>query len=111
MNTEKTDRSSIFASGGEINLALLYQRKEEPIGLNRGLPRPEQRGDASARRKTGCAGARHDRNAFPLPNTGCMTRTAAASIFPRRDGGSNGSNTFELDSPSEPSVTLNFERS
>ena len=31
---EKTDRSSIFVSDGEINLALLYQRKEEPIGLN-----------------------------------------------------------------------------
>ena len=31
---EKTDRSSIFVSDGEINLALLYQRKEEPLGLN-----------------------------------------------------------------------------
>ena len=31
---ERTDRSSIFVSDGYINLALLYQRKEEPIGLN-----------------------------------------------------------------------------
>jgi catechol 2,3-dioxygenase-like lactoylglutathione lyase family enzyme len=31
---EKTDRSSIFVSDGYFNLALLYQRKEEPIGLN-----------------------------------------------------------------------------
>lgn len=31
---EKTDRSSIFVSDGYVNLALLYQRKEEPIGLN-----------------------------------------------------------------------------
>jgi catechol 2,3-dioxygenase-like lactoylglutathione lyase family enzyme len=31
---EKTDRSSIFVSDGYFNLALLYQRKEEPLGLN-----------------------------------------------------------------------------
>ena len=31
---ERTDRSSIFVSDGYVNLALLYQRKEEPIGLN-----------------------------------------------------------------------------
>jgi catechol-2,3-dioxygenase len=31
---EKTDRSSIFVSDGYLNLALLYQRKEEPMGLN-----------------------------------------------------------------------------
>src|SRR6185436_12585563 len=31
---EKTDRSSVFVSDGYFNLALLYQRKEEPIGLN-----------------------------------------------------------------------------
>jgi catechol-2,3-dioxygenase len=31
---EKTDRSSIFVSDGYFNLALLYQRTEEPIGLN-----------------------------------------------------------------------------
>jgi catechol 2,3-dioxygenase-like lactoylglutathione lyase family enzyme len=31
---ERTDRSSIFVSDGYLNLALLYQRKEEPIGLN-----------------------------------------------------------------------------
>jgi catechol 2,3-dioxygenase-like lactoylglutathione lyase family enzyme len=31
---ERTDRSSIFVSDGYINLALLYQRKEEPLGLN-----------------------------------------------------------------------------
>jgi catechol-2,3-dioxygenase len=31
---EKTDRSSIFVSDSYFNLALLYQRKEEPIGLN-----------------------------------------------------------------------------
>ena len=31
---EKTDRSSIFVSDGYFNLALLYQRKEERIGLN-----------------------------------------------------------------------------
>jgi len=31
---ERTDRSSIFVSDGYINLALLYQRKEEPMGLN-----------------------------------------------------------------------------
>jgi catechol 2,3-dioxygenase-like lactoylglutathione lyase family enzyme len=31
---DKTDRSSIFVSDGYFNLALLYQRKEEPIGLN-----------------------------------------------------------------------------
>ena len=31
---ERTDRSSIFVSDGYCNLALLYQRKEEPIGLN-----------------------------------------------------------------------------
>jgi catechol 2,3-dioxygenase-like lactoylglutathione lyase family enzyme len=31
---EKTDRSSIFVSDGYFNLALLYQRKEEPMGLN-----------------------------------------------------------------------------
>jgi catechol 2,3-dioxygenase-like lactoylglutathione lyase family enzyme len=31
---DKTDRSSIFVSDGYLNLALLYQRKEEPIGLN-----------------------------------------------------------------------------
>ncbi|HSK29419.1 MAG TPA: VOC family protein [Candidatus Limnocylindria bacterium] len=30
----RTDRSSIFVSDGYLNLALLYQRKEEPIGLN-----------------------------------------------------------------------------
>jgi catechol 2,3-dioxygenase-like lactoylglutathione lyase family enzyme len=31
---ERTDRSSIFVSDGYLNLALLYQRKEESIGLN-----------------------------------------------------------------------------
>lgn len=31
---ERTDRSSIFVSDGYFNLALLYQRKEEPLGLN-----------------------------------------------------------------------------
>jgi len=31
---DRTDRSSIFVSDGYINLALLYQRKEEPLGLN-----------------------------------------------------------------------------
>lgn len=31
---ERTDRSSIFVSDGYLNLALLYQRREEPIGLN-----------------------------------------------------------------------------
>ena len=31
---ERSDRSSIFVSDGYLNLALLYQRKEEPIGLN-----------------------------------------------------------------------------
>jgi len=31
---EKTDRSSIFVSDGYFNLALLYQRSEEPMGLN-----------------------------------------------------------------------------
>jgi catechol 2,3-dioxygenase-like lactoylglutathione lyase family enzyme len=31
---ERTDRSSIFVSDGYLNLALLYQRKEEPTGLN-----------------------------------------------------------------------------
>jgi len=31
---ERTDRSSIFVSDGYFNLALLYQRKEEPMGLN-----------------------------------------------------------------------------
>ncbi len=31
---DRTDRSSIFVSDGYFNLALLYQRKEEPIGLN-----------------------------------------------------------------------------
>jgi catechol 2,3-dioxygenase-like lactoylglutathione lyase family enzyme len=31
---EKSDRSSIFVSDGYLNLALLYQRKEEPMGLN-----------------------------------------------------------------------------
>lgn len=31
---ERTDRSSIFVSDGYFNLALLYQRPEEPMGLN-----------------------------------------------------------------------------
>jgi catechol-2,3-dioxygenase len=31
---DRTDRSSILVSDGYINLALLYQRKEEPLGLN-----------------------------------------------------------------------------
>jgi catechol 2,3-dioxygenase-like lactoylglutathione lyase family enzyme len=31
---ERTDRSSIFVSDGYFNLALLYQRTEEPLGLN-----------------------------------------------------------------------------
>jgi catechol 2,3-dioxygenase-like lactoylglutathione lyase family enzyme len=31
---ERTDRSSIFVSDGYINVALLFQRKEEPLGLN-----------------------------------------------------------------------------
>src|SRR5215475_4092578 len=31
---ESTDRSSIFVSDGYVNLAVLYQRREEPIGLN-----------------------------------------------------------------------------
>jgi catechol-2,3-dioxygenase len=31
---ERTDRSSIFVSDGYFNLALLYQRREEPMGLN-----------------------------------------------------------------------------
>ncbi len=31
---EGTDRGSIFVSDGYFNLALLYQRPEEPIGLN-----------------------------------------------------------------------------
>lgn len=30
----RTDRSSIFVSDGAVNLALLFQRKEEPLGLN-----------------------------------------------------------------------------
>lgn len=31
---DRTDRSSIFVSDGYLNLALLYQRTEEPLGLN-----------------------------------------------------------------------------
>ena len=31
---QRSDRSSIFVSDGYLNLALLYQRKEEPLGLN-----------------------------------------------------------------------------
>ncbi len=31
---DRTDRSSIFVSDGYFNLALLYQRTEEPIGFN-----------------------------------------------------------------------------
>ena len=31
---DRTDRSSIFVSDGHLNLALLYQRKEEKIGLH-----------------------------------------------------------------------------
>ena len=31
---DRTDRSSIFVSDGYLNLALLYQRREEPVGLN-----------------------------------------------------------------------------
>ena len=31
---QRSDRSSIFVSDGYFNLALLYQRTEEPIGLN-----------------------------------------------------------------------------
>jgi catechol 2,3-dioxygenase-like lactoylglutathione lyase family enzyme len=31
---DRTDRSSIFVSDGYFNLALLYQRTEEPVGLN-----------------------------------------------------------------------------
>ena len=31
---ERTDRSSIFVSDGYFNLALLYKRTEEPLGLN-----------------------------------------------------------------------------
>jgi len=31
---ERTDRSSIFVSDGYFNLALLYKRAEEPLGLN-----------------------------------------------------------------------------
>jgi catechol 2,3-dioxygenase-like lactoylglutathione lyase family enzyme len=31
---DQTDRSSIFVSDGYVNLALLYQRAEEPLGLN-----------------------------------------------------------------------------
>ena len=31
---ERTDRSSIFVSDGYFNLALLYQRTEEPLGLH-----------------------------------------------------------------------------
>ncbi len=31
---ERTDRSSIFVSDGDFNLALLYQRSEEKLGLN-----------------------------------------------------------------------------
>lgn len=31
---DHTDRSSIFVSDGYLNLALLYQRPEEPMGLN-----------------------------------------------------------------------------
>ena len=31
---QRSDRSSIFLSDGYVNLALLFQRKEEPLGLN-----------------------------------------------------------------------------
>lgn len=31
---QRSDRSSIFVSDGYLNLALLYQRREEPLGLN-----------------------------------------------------------------------------
>jgi len=31
---DRTDRSSIFVSDGYLNLALLYQRSEEPLGFN-----------------------------------------------------------------------------
>jgi catechol 2,3-dioxygenase-like lactoylglutathione lyase family enzyme len=31
---ERTNRSSIFVSDGYLNLALLYQRAEEPLGVN-----------------------------------------------------------------------------
>jgi catechol 2,3-dioxygenase-like lactoylglutathione lyase family enzyme len=31
---QRSDRSSIFVSDGYLNLALLYQRTEEPIGVN-----------------------------------------------------------------------------
>jgi catechol 2,3-dioxygenase-like lactoylglutathione lyase family enzyme len=31
---DRTDRASIFVSDGHVNLALLYQRTEEPVGFN-----------------------------------------------------------------------------
>jgi catechol 2,3-dioxygenase-like lactoylglutathione lyase family enzyme len=31
---DRTDRGSVFVSDGYINVALLWQRKEEPLGLN-----------------------------------------------------------------------------
>jgi len=31
---ERTDRGSIFVTDGYVNVALLFQRKEEPLGLN-----------------------------------------------------------------------------
>jgi catechol 2,3-dioxygenase-like lactoylglutathione lyase family enzyme len=31
---DRTDRGSIFVSDGWVNVALLFQRKEEPLGLN-----------------------------------------------------------------------------
>ena len=83
---EGTDRSSIFVSDGYLNLALLYQRKEEPIGLNhfgfhvKSNEEMQTRAENAGVRR---GAARPDRI---LRSTVFMTLKATASTFRRRAG-------------------------
>jgi hypothetical protein len=81
---ERTDRSSIFVSDGYLNLALLYQREEEPIGLNHfgfHVKRRNANEGGESRRP-----AWHGRTEFLLRSTVFVTLKATASTFRKRAG-------------------------
>src|SRR5215470_7784986 len=78
---ERTDRSSIFVSDDYLNLALLYQRKEEAIGLNHFGFHVKSNEEMQIRAEKP-ASAAVDR--IPLPSIVFMIPKATASTFHKK---------------------------
>ena len=84
---ERTDRSSIFVSDAHVNLAFLYQRKDEPIGLNHfGFHVKNNEEMQTRAEKAGVGRGAHGQIEFLLRSTVFMILKATASTFRKKAG-------------------------